>query len=74
MEKKLFLASKSPRRKEILQNNGYSFTIVESNFSENDIALHPIETAVNNALGKAAAVYNELNDKSAVVLDVGLPW
>ena len=68
MKMKLVLASKSPRRKEILQNNGYSFVAVESKFGENDIALHPIETAVSNALGKATSVFNELNDENVVVL------
>ncbi len=65
---KLILASKSPRRKEILQKNGYSFSIAGSDFSEKNITFHPVETAVNNALGKAIAVFHELKDNNAVVL------
>ena len=37
--RKIILASKSPRRKEILENNGIKFEIVKSNYKEekNDI-------------------------------------
>lgn len=65
---KLILASKSPRRKEILQKNGYSFEILDSSFLESDIALSPVQTAINNALGKATATFNSLTDKSDSVV------
>ncbi len=65
---KLILASKSPRRKELLKNYGYDFDIVEANFKEENIILDPVETAKANALGKAQAVFNGLKDNSKVVL------
>ena len=64
----LILASKSPRRKDILIEHGYKFKVKEADFIETDLTLLPIQTAVNNALGKATAVFNAVNDKSAVVL------
>lgn len=65
---KLILASKSPRRKEILSNQGYSFEVLDSSFLESDIALSPVQTAVNNALGKATATFNSLVDKTDCVV------
>ncbi len=64
----LILASKSPRRKEILTKYGYEFKVVEADFSEQNLNKDPIETAKANALGKAKAVFDSLNDKNAVVL------
>ncbi len=65
---KLILASKSPRRKEILQKNGYSFEVLDSSFIESDIALSPVQTAINNALGKATATFDNLVDKTDCVV------
>ncbi len=64
----LILASKSPRRKELLTEYGYNFKVVEADFAESNIELNPIDTAISNALGKAKAVFNSLNDKNVVVL------
>ncbi|MBR2385344.1 MAG: Maf family protein, partial [Clostridia bacterium] len=36
---KLFLASNSPRRKDILTKNGYEFSIKSSSFEENAVFL-----------------------------------
>ena len=65
---KLILASNSPRRKEILKSAGFDFEIIVSDYEEKDVALSPIETAINNALGKAQATFDSLCDKDAVVL------
>ncbi len=64
---KLILASKSPRRKQILTNYGYNFDVIEADFKESNTSLNPEQTAKANALGKAKAVYNKL-DKDYVVL------
>ncbi len=64
----LILASKSPRRRELLTKYGYDFKVIESDFNERDVALNPVDTAKNNALGKARAVYDGLADKNAIVL------
>lgn len=66
--KKLVLASKSPRRKEILSRENFVFTVEESLFEESSKNLSPIDVAVFNAKGKASEVYNRLNDKNIVVL------
>ncbi len=64
----LILASKSPRRRELLTKFGYEFKVVEADFVEKDIVLNPVDTAKNNALGKARAVFNLLKNKETVVL------
>ncbi len=65
---KLVLASKSPRRKELLSKFGYSFSIATADFKEENIKSNPVDTAKSNAVGKARAVFNNLNDADAVVL------
>lgn len=62
---KLILASNSPRRKELLLKAGVEFTVISSSFSETD-KKDGIETAVENAFGKAFSVYEQ--NKDAVVL------
>ena len=51
-----------------MKEAGFTFDVVVTPFEEKDVALSPIETAVNNALGKATATFNSLRDKDAVVL------
>ena len=65
---KLVLASNSPRRREILKNYGFDFSVKVSAYGEHDIEKHPVETAKDNALGKALDVFNAINDKDIVVL------
>ncbi len=64
---RLILASNSPRRKFIMQNAGYKFDIVVSEFAERTSS-DPVETAVSNAEGKALDVWNRLGDEKAAVL------
>lgn len=64
--KKFILASASPRRKEILQNAGFSFEIIVSDADENITeSLTPSETVEELAKRKAMAVWE--NNKDAVV-------
>ena len=65
---KLILASNSPRRKDILKQFNYNFDICVSSFAEHDAPKHPVQTAKDNAFGKAKDVFNNLDDKSALVL------
>ncbi len=62
----LILASKSPRRKELLTKYGYDFSVIEAEFDEKNLPLNPVETAKNNALGKARAVFNGLTPERAL--------
>ena len=65
---KLILASGSPRRKELLKENGFFFTVIPSGFSETNLLLSPVLTAKSNALGKAKDVFSMLCDDNIVVL------
>lgn len=58
----LILASNSPRRKEILKTAGYAFTVIPSDYAEND-EKDPVSTAIDNAKGKAEDVFSRLDNK-----------
>ena len=57
----LILASASPRRKDILDEYGYSFKVVTADYEEKVFTTDPEETVKAFALGKATAVYQTLN-------------
>ncbi len=64
--RRFILASASPRRKEILENAGFSFEIIVSDADENITeSLTPSETVEELAKRKALAVWE--NNKDAVV-------
>ena len=65
---KLILASKSPRRKDILSEFGFKFDVLTADFNEVCFNGNPERTAIENALGKAKAVVDSLNDKTVTVL------
>ncbi|MEG9429565.1 MAG: nucleoside triphosphate pyrophosphatase [Christensenellaceae bacterium] len=56
-EMKLILASNSPRRREILTEFGYDFTVKTSDFKENDMQGDPVSVAMRFAKGKALGVF-----------------
>lgn len=69
----LILASKSPRRIEILRNVGYDFTITPADYDESvvDLSLDPVMGVKTLATGKAKSVFDSLpleKRDSAVVL------
>ena len=64
----IILASKSPRRKEILEKAGYNFTVIESYFNEVTSLSNPIEICKYFALSKAKEVYNKTKNENAIVL------
>ena len=54
---KIILASKSPRRKEILNMLNIDFKIIKSGFNEKTIGdIEPIDYCMNSAIGKASHV------------------
>ncbi len=66
---KLFLASNSPRRREILTRYGYEFTVIKSDFEEVGDYADPVTETENFALGKAENVLAKLkNVPDAVVI------
>lgn len=69
----LLLASKSPRRRDLLTDAGYDFEIVSSPFDEKEVDLtsNPVQGVCDIACGKAAAAFDTLSDEKkceAVVL------
>ena len=64
----IILASTSPRRKDILTEFGYSFSVVKSDFEEKGASKDPIETALQFAKGKAQDVFDRLKDKRGAVV------
>ncbi len=68
MDKKLILASQSPRRREILDIAGYEYRVVPSNAEELKNSESPSLLAQLNAKAKAKEVFLRLGDENAVVL------
>ena len=68
MNRKLILASNSPRRKELLSAYGFDFEVVVSGFEEKSLNLSPEQMVRVNAEGKAREVYEKYSDKDVVVL------
>lgn len=64
----LVLASKSPRRKEILSKAGYNFKIDVSDVDENVEEVIPVEKVQAIAKKKGLAVYSRYNDSDVVIL------
>jgi septum formation protein len=63
----LILASSSPRRKQLLLDYGYDFTVVSSNYSENEFSGSPRQTAELFAFEKAKDVFNRTNGERLVL-------
>ncbi|MBQ0135345.1 MAG: septum formation inhibitor Maf [Oscillospiraceae bacterium] len=64
----LVLASKSPRRIEILRNVGYDFKVTPADFDEGtvDLTVDPVLGVKQLAKGKASAVFNTLPETSKI--------
>ncbi len=67
---KLILASNSPRRKQLLTEYGFTFTIMPSEYEEKVSDRSPKDTVTAFALGKAQDVYDKLSpsDKQTAVV------
>lgn len=68
---KIILASKSPRRREILENLGVDFTIIESDADESSVSSDGISTELyvqELALIKAAACAKKANADNALII------
>ncbi len=68
-KKQLVLASKSPRRKELLQDLGLDFMVHPSDFEEKDTHLTPEELVTHNALGKAQDVARHYRNALVIGVD-----
>lgn len=68
--KQIILASKSPRRKEILEKTGLPFSIVESGYEEDmSLAFSPEELAQHLSLEKARAVAKKHSNAIIIAAD-----
>ncbi|MGL5245395.1 MAG: Maf family protein, partial [Sarcina sp.] len=65
----MILASKSPRRKELLSRIVSDFEVIESKFDENSISFkgNPEEYVKELSKAKAKEVCNKLNDKNIII-------
>ncbi len=63
MKKQLILASKSPRRSELLKKAGLDFTIIESGYEEKSSAKRPKKVVKDFAFNKAKTVFDGLKNK-----------
>lgn len=68
MKRRMVLASKSPRRRELLEMLGSQFEVITSDCDENITGLAPHDLVRELALRKAEAVYERLNAPDAVVI------
>ena len=68
MKRRMVLASKSPRRRELLEMLGAQFEVITSDCDENITGLAPHDLVRELALRKAEAVYERLNAPDAVVI------
>lgn len=68
LDKEFILASKSPRRKKLLESIGLDFKILESEFDEDQIDndLIPEEYVIELALGKANAVAEKIDGEAII--------
>ena len=67
MDKKLILASASPRRREIMDTAGYSYEVIPSNADELKDGYSTFELVRLNALAKARDVYLKSDSDSVVI-------
>lgn len=65
---KLILASASPRRKELLSNLGYKFSIEVCDLEENSDKTRPYELVMDLAFTKAKAIMDMHKDEEIIVL------
>lgn len=66
--KQIILASKSPRRKELLNGIGLKFIVHASSFEEKNKHLSPEELVLHNAIGKAQDIARHY--KNAIIIGV----
>ena len=68
LEKQIVLASKSPRRSELLERIGLEFTVFPTDFEEKD-HLPPEEIAIHNAIGKAQKAASHFRNALVIGVD-----
>ena len=67
--KQLVLASKSPRRKDLLEGIGMDFIVHPSNFEEKDGDMPPEDLVIHNAIGKAQRVARHYKNSLIIGVD-----
>ena len=64
----LILASKSPRRRELLENMGIPFEVMEADIEETE-AGDPVRVVMDNALGKAQKIQERFPERMILGAD-----
>ena len=64
----LILASNSPRRKEILEKFGFTFTVIKSDYEEKENISDPQLLVKTFAFNKAKSVFDSLEEKDEAVV------
>ncbi|HCD09707.1 MAG TPA: septum formation inhibitor Maf [Thermoanaerobacter sp.] len=64
---KIVLASKSPRRRELLSNLGLDFEVIESNVEEFSNEKHPSRYVMDLSFNKAMSVAKKLKEEAIVI-------
>jgi septum formation protein len=64
---KIVLASKSPRRRELLSNLGLDFEVIESNVEEFSSEKHPSRYVMDLSFNKAMLVAKKLKEEAIVI-------
>lgn len=67
--KQLVLASKSPRRKDLLEGIGLNFIVHPSSFEEKDGDMPPEDLVIHNAIGKAQQVARHYKNSLIIGVD-----
>ncbi len=65
--KRLMLASNSPRRKELLERNGYNFDVIISDYREEKFEKFSYKNIKKNSSGKALAVADVIDFPAIVI-------
>ena len=66
--KEIILASASPRRRQLLKEMGYSFSVIESNYKEVAFSDNPVETVLTFSRKKAQSVYDTVKHNDTVII------
>ncbi len=69
LSRQLVLASKSPRREELLRGLNLDFIVHPSNFEEKETHITPEELALHNAIGKAQSLIKSYRDALIIGVD-----
>ena len=66
--KEIILASESPRRRQLLKEMGYDFSVIKSDYNEVAFTDNPIETVLTFSQKKAQSVFDKVQNNDTVII------